>query len=495
MSTTTDTARPVYLPGRSRQGIVLGLDAWQVVTLLIGGGLMLAFTSPLGPSGLLLGAPLYLPFGIIAFLRRHGMSMPRWIVVRTMKRVRTKAGATSQTFRPEQVRRAGTLNLPGKLATVQIWDVDGLGTMYDASGRTVTITAELEVPGFLMKDFHERYDLAERWSAVLASFTKRPGIKRVALQERTTPITIRAARETFERVTAEGQSVPQAEENYRAVMDRSEGYTVAHRNYLTLTLDLLALSAQIKALGGNKEAIQTLAAVEAGNVTDALKNAEVVVRRWLSPRDLAALARAAFDPEFVAYIENRSDEHRGVDLSGIGPMYLEEPKDDDSVVRTDSGVHTTMWIHEWPRSAAPIGFVNDLVFARHPVTGQAVSHILTIVLTPVQVGKALRRIEKEKKTWRANERMRAQRGSDGSAIDAADYQALQRQEEELLTGHGEFTYGAYLTVSAREKEELEQALAGATNAMSRVGMEGQILYCQQAEALMVSALPIGQGLR
>src|SRR3546814_7325078 len=97
-----------------------------------------------------------------------------------------------------------------------------------------------------------------------------------------------------------------------------------------------------------------------------------------------------------------------------------------------------MWIHEWPRSDAPIGFIAPLVFARHPVTGEAVTHIFSVVLTPVPVEKALRRIREEKKVWRGNQKMRTRRNADGSAADEADWLALERQEEELVAGHGEF---------------------------------------------------------
>ena len=40
-----------------------------------------------------------------------------------------------------------------------------------------------------------------------------------------------------------------------------------------------------------------------------------------------------------------------------------------------------------------------------------------------------------------------------------------------------------------------QHIAGMRNALSRAGMEAQILYCQQAEALMVNALPVGLGMK
>jgi HPt (histidine-containing phosphotransfer) domain-containing protein len=72
---------------------------------------------------------------------------------------------------------------------------------------------------------------------------------------------------------------------------------------------------------------------------------------------------------------------------------------------------------------------------------------------------------------------------------------LEQREQELVAGHGEFSYGAYLTVSADDEQSLEQAIAGARNALSVVGMEAQVLYCQQAEALLINALPLGLGMK
>ena len=177
------------------------------------------------------------------------------------------------------------------------------------------------------------------------------------------------------------------------------------------------------------------------------------------------------------------------------PAYTNNLTGSNGIVYTDSAVHSTMWIHEWPRSDAAVGFVAPIVFARHPGSGDAVTHILSLVLTPVPVSKALKRIRDEKKVWRGNEKLRAKRGADGSAADAADWDALEQQEQELTNGHGEFRYGAYLTITGRDEEGLDQAVAGMRNALSRAGMEAQILYCQQAEALLVNALPVGLGMK
>jgi len=495
--TPADPARPVRLPHRSRQGIVLGLDGPQLVFLTAAALVVLIGVNRFGPTGLLYSAPLYLPLGVVALVSVHGLSAPRMAGLWLSKQVRTATGATAHRFRPERARLDGTLNLPGTRASVQLWEVDGMASVYHPGERTVSITAELEVQGFLMKDTGERIELAQQWSPVLAALTQRPGIKRVTLQERTTRTTIRPSRDQYEQASRKRLVDPAspAAVNYGEVLDSSEQFAVGHRNYLTLTLDLVALGAQLKALGGGKQATQALSAVEAGNLAEALRTAKITVRRWLSPRQVAELARTTLDPDSIPMLRNRGNDHAGVDPVGIGPMYLEEPKGRNGVVLTDSAVHTTMWIHEWPRSDAPVGFLAPLVFARHPVTNEAVTHILSIVAAPVPVGRALRQIREEKKVWRGNERLRARRGTQGSIVDESDWLALEQREQELVAGHGEFSYGAYLTVSADDEETIEQAIAGARNALSVVGMEAQILYCQQAEALLVNALPLGLGMK
>lgn len=475
----------------------MGMDPWQLAFLAGAALILLTFVNRFGPPGLLYGAPLYLALGVTALTSIHGVSTPRMAGLWLMKQARHATGATKETFRPEHPRLTGTLNLPGTRASIQLWDVNGVATTYNPLDRSVSVIAELEVQGFLMHDLPERFDLAEQFDRVLGPFTQRPGVKRITLQERTLPTTIRAAREHFSKVQHVKKLDPDSAvaQNYENVMNRSERYEVAHRNYLVLTLDLVALGPQLKSLGGGKDAIVTLAQIEAGNLADALSTAKITVRQWLSPRDVAALGRLAFDPEFAPIVQNRPTRVAGVDPAAIGPMYLEEPKKRNGIVVTDSGVHTTMWVHEWPRSDSPVGFLSPVVFARHPHTGEAITHIFSIVLTPVPVSKALKRIRDEKKVWRGNEQLRAKRGADGSAADAADWRALEQREQEIARGHGEFQYGAYLTVTAPDEERLDQAIAGMRNALSRAGMEAQILYCQQAEALMVNALPVGLGMK
>ncbi|MGP6176282.1 SCO6880 family protein [Microbacterium sp. A196] len=322
MTAASSGERPVRLPGRSRQGIVLGMDEWQLGCIAAAAIIVLIFTNRFGPVGLLYAAPLYLTLGITAVITIHGLSAPKMAGLWAMKQTRHAAGATKQVFRPEHVQVVGTLNLPGVRASVQLWEVDGIACVYDPRNRTVSVTAELEVQGFLMHDAPERLDLAQQWSRVLASFTQRPGVKRITLQERTLPTTIRSAREHYDTITEhrELDRTSPIAANYEHVMNGSERFAVAHRNYLTFTLDLITLNAQVKALGGGQAGAQALALIETRTLADALANAKINVRAWLSPREIAALARVAFDPEFAPNIQNRTDEHTGVDPLAIGPI-------------------------------------------------------------------------------------------------------------------------------------------------------------------------------
>lgn len=489
--------RPIRLARKNTQGIIAGLDMWNLVTLALSAGIAIVAINRWGFPGFLWAMPLWLVLALGGLAQYHGVAFPRIAVLWLSLHVRRRLGGTSTRFRPERPQIAGTLNLPGRLASLQVWDAHGQAVAYNPFSKTISITAELEVQGFLMLEVAERNDLARNWGQVLAGFTQREGVARVSVQERTVPTTIRPARDFYADTVSRRRLDPDSAvaRNYRAALDQSEVFAVSHKNYLTVTFDLLKLQAQVKNLGGGQAGILAVARIETANVTDALRAARFDVRKWLSVREWAALGRTAFDPEYLSATQSRGDDDAGVDLAAIGPMALDEPAGKNGMVRSDSGWHCTMWIHEWPRTETHVGFIEPVVFARHPNSGQAVTHILQVVLTPVKTRTALKRIDDEKRTWRTNQRVKAKRNQQDSAADNADWDALVAQEQSIVAGEGEYRYGAYLTVSATSEEELNSSVAGMRNALSRAGMEPQILYCQQAEALMLNALPLGQGMK
>ncbi|MFB9657054.1 hypothetical protein, partial [Microbacterium imperiale] len=55
MTESTEYARPVRLPRRSRQGVVMGMDPWQLTFITTAAVALLIFVNRFGPLGLLYG--------------------------------------------------------------------------------------------------------------------------------------------------------------------------------------------------------------------------------------------------------------------------------------------------------------------------------------------------------------------------------------------------------------------------------------------------------
>lgn len=494
---TTANGYPIVrMPRRSDQGIWLGYGWWNLGSVFIGVLILVLATIRASIPGFAFSAPLWVPFVVIGLWPSRALETPLRVVLWVALQSRAAVGATRTRYRPERSMVNGTVNLPGRLANVQTFETEGTAVIYNPLAKTISITAQLQVEGFMMLGGAERSDRVAGWGRVLSSFTQRDGVERVTLQERTGATSIEPNRiaysEALARNNSDGSS--RAEQVYAGALEHAANVAVGHRNYLTITLSAVKLQARIRELGGGRQGMEAIARMEVANVTAMLRIANIEVRRWLNVRQWAALVRTAFDPDYLSVVESRQGDEEGVSLAAIGPMALDEPPRETGLVRTDSGWHTTAWIHEWPRSDVSAGFVEPIIYARHPTTHQAIGHIFTIVLTPVPVQEAVKEIQKEKNSWDGNQRTKAKHGRHRTAADDDDYLVLQQREESLLRGDGMFKFGAYITVSATSKSDLNEAWAGMRNALAMSGMEPQVLHCQQAEALLVNAVPIGQGM-
>ena len=372
-----------------------------------------------------------------------------------------------------------------------------VAAVYNPHDRSVSVIAELEVQGFLMHDLPERFDLAEQFDRVLGPFTQRPGVKRVTLQERTLPTTIRAAREHYDTVRRVSDLNPDSPvaRNYQDVMDRSERFEVAHRNYLILTLDLVALGSQLKALGGGKDAILALAQIEAGNLADALTAAKIKVRRWLAPRDVAALGPARVRP---GVRRDRAEPPRPAGRGGPGRDGADVPGRAEGPQR-DRRDRLRRAHHDVGARVAPLRLPGRVPLPRRVRAApehRRGDHAHLLHRPHPRPGVEGAEADPGREEGVARQRVAAGEAGRGRVGGGCrGLAALEQQEQEIANGHGEFQYGAYLTITAPDEERLDQAIAGMRNALSRAGMEAQILYCQQAEALMVNALPIGLGMK
>lgn len=94
----------------------------------------------------------------------------------------------------------------------------------------------------------------------------------------------------------------------------------------------------------------------------------------------------------------------------------------------------------------------------------------------------------------AGEMERPRQGFMTTASDRRRAQAVSRREEELADGFAEMRFAGFVTVSARDAEELERASGEIEHAGQLARLEFQRMYGEQ-EAAFTNTLPLCRGLR
>src|SRR5699024_9576806 len=127
-----------------------------------------------------------------------------------------------------------------------------------------------------------------------------------------------------------------------------------HEQSTTIALWRSKLAGRIASMGGAIATVMegpwsVMVAVESElpeSVTD--------VSHWHSMRSLAAVSRAAFDPDSTMGIEDRTGVFAGVSPDSAGPMGMQPYT---SYVATDNYLHRTYVVSEWPQAKARLGFL------------------------------------------------------------------------------------------------------------------------------------------
>ncbi len=95
----------------------------------------------------------------------------------------------------------------------------------------------------------------------------------------------------------------------------------------------------------------------------------------------------------------------------------------------------------------------------------------------------------------ADEQLRTERGFRTTARRRKQQQATMRRERELAEGHQEVRFAGYVTVSARDLDELELACDQVEQAAHQSYIDLQPLWGQQDAGFTQGALPLARGLR
>ena len=213
-------------------------------------------------------------------------------------------------------------------------------------------------------------------------------------------------------------------------------------------------------------------------LVDALTGADLAVEEWVSPAQVASVLRTSYDP---------ASSPSPADAGSESPpsMGVEEHW---RYLRTDSAVHATYWISEWPRSDVNPAFLQPLVLS------PGVFRSVTLVAEPLPIAAALREIRRAKAEHTADAAQRSRIGQVEDEATRAEVEDLVRREQELVAGHGDLRFSGLVTVTAPTLDELDAACAATEAAAAQSLCEVRRLVGQQGLAHLAGAVPLARGV-
>lgn len=505
-----------------RRGLLLGLDAAQLLTILAG-GVVAVFAHAVigGPTGVLAGlvfagaglaAALWVKDGVPLGARLiNGMA---W-VLRGSFRARTDdspmAGRVvwiaqrSPFTRPRPARPGVTgrhvtglrspvqrLNGPPGIELIDHAGLPGegsLGVVRDHRAGTWAGVIPVRGCSFSLLDPADQAGLLDGWRQVLASLA-RPGtpVARVQWVQRTWtgPDVPEVRLHSDDRAGAStpGASTPGAAtpgvstaETARLPLlaDRGGPSMVRHQSWLVVAVR----PAQRQLSQGRLSRRQ----LRSGGSTD---RAVIDLRREL--RLLGGQLRdAALDPLPPLDLPRLADMLAAGDPPASDAPWPLASADRWSVYRADGAWHVTYWIAEWPR--VPVGpeFLTPLLVGSERVA-------VSVVMAPVAPDRAMREVRSARTADLADAELRSRAGFLQSARRERESEGAARREAELADGHHEFRFSGYVTVSADDPEQLTAACAATEHTAQSARVELRRLFGRQAEAYTWT-LPLARGLR
>lgn len=497
MSTTTDSPRREarrFRFGHLAPGAALGGLAWrQLGTLVLGGiAFVLSLHTVGGTGGAAVGMLVAGVCAVAALVPVSGRTAADWAPVLADFAMRSVRGTTRfRSAQPTAGRVAGAAaecDLPRHLSGVRIVAIptgqDEIGAVVDRDGLVLVLAVDSQP--FVLLDETDKERRVAGWGTALASLGRAGSpIERVQWLERTAAQPM----DDLGNYLREAVVLPVSHRSvasYMNLVDSSVPVGREHEVLLAIRVSHRRAGRLARKAGGGTTGLARVALREAGALAQQLGAMEVGIAGALPPRLLARAIRLGFDPESLALSErSAAPAGEGVSQELPGPMATEETW---GQYRADGALHVTYWVAEWPRTDVACDVLMPLILA------DQARRSVSVIMEPRDPSRALREAENARTQEVADEDLRERAGFLTSQRRRRQQEAIVRREAELAEGHGAFRFSGYVTVSARDTEELEEACAAVEQAAQQARCELRRLWGEQQVAF-TATLPLCRGLR
>ncbi|WP_405013560.1 SCO6880 family protein [Kitasatospora sp. NBC_01539] len=473
----------VKFPHRSKRGILLGLTAAQLIVASLTGLLLLAIVLTRGVVGALELIPLWAAVALFVLVRHRGRSLADWAPIVTRYALRRMRGQLVWLARPSRRPvREGLLHLPGTAASLRVVTAPDrrYGAVHDPRAGTLTAVVKVSSRAYALLDPATQNTNVGVWGRALAALARTGHIARIQVIERTMPASGDALRRYWEKTG--NPDAPVAGEIYSELVKNAGPAAAPHEAYVAISLDFKAARRLINQAGGGLAGGFSVLAQLTATFDQAARTAGLNPVGWLSATEIAAVVRTAYDPKALTGLERWSASGRPeADPAAAGPVVVVERA---GHIATDSAVHSTYWVENWPRTETSPGFLHQLLFSG------GVQRTLSLAYEPKGLDAAMRDVQRKKASIIADSAERARRGQVDSEADSVEYQDVKQRERQLIAGHADVALTGLLTVSADTEDELRSACAVVETAAVAAQLDLRPLTWQQAEAFTAAALPL-----
>lgn len=386
------------------------------------------------------------------------------------------------------------VSLPPQVAGIMLLAAplrgEDVGVLKDAKAKTYTGVLSARVRSFGLLDQTEQERRLAGWGSVLAGLARENSpVRRLQWIERTVPSDgDQVARYLQEERDPAVPLATSSVASYIELVESAGSVTQDHELFVAVQIDAKKAWRQVKRLGKGDEGAVALLLRELETLAERLVAADVQVQGALRPRMLARVIRDAYDP-YGRTFRNRlaavSPDQAGTPPGQAWPLAADATWRE---YRTDSALHATYWVAQWPRIDVGATFLAPLLMQTNVLRSVAT------VMEPVPPSVAIRKVEAARTTDIADEQTRALQGFVTTARKRQQQDATMRREEELADGHAEFRFAGYVTVSAPDEDALERSCAEVEHAAQQARLELVRLYGQQAEGFTFT-LPLARGLK
>jgi hypothetical protein len=476
-------------PTLERRGLAGGLRVGQVAILSTGSvaAVLVLRSSPTVPAALLAVLLVAASLAAVATTVR-GRGLDEWAPVAAVWLVRRAGGGLAYRSSAPFVGHRWTgqalvreLDQPPALDGVALLafdvnDQEVLGVIRDRAQRSYAAVLAASVRSFGLLGAADQERQLAAWGRVLASVARDGScIRRVQALERTVPHDGDELRGWLAEA-ATGRPDGRLRTSYEALLEVADELAYEHEVLLAVQVDERRAWASMRGAahrGATPEALAcTALAREVRLLAARLAEADINVRGVLSPTQLSATMRTGHDPYGSGGRES-------------APAAAEATWDRYQCDRT---VHRTYWVAQWPRLEVGAGFMLPLLL------GPTAVRSISIVAQPIPPARSRAAVEAAITSDEADEQVRRERGFRTTARTEQQRRSARRRESELAAGHEELRFAGFVTVSGRDRDELDRACEAVLQAAQQSYLDLQLMYGQQDTGFACGALPLCRGL-